>query len=557
MLPLPASADTVEPIVSLDPACAPVKNDLLESADGTRSRVLAITPDDVVWTLNLTVSHCWPQRCSYEALCHAIKNKEFTIGSSKVDAQPAFHSQRAEARQKSAWEIIEPLVNDSAILDANTRGAMVRHRAEETGKSKTTLNRYLQMFWRGGQSMCSLIPDFASIGAAQRSGTHGRGRRPKGGRYKIYQMNAEIDTPQIVDAIEKHYLKHEVPTLADTFVKLLRERYSYLDGDGASFLKPHGERPTYRQFCSVFKQTFSYETVLRRKKGDRDFERDHNQSITGALFEALCVGHIYEIDATIADVWLVAKDNRARIIGKPTLYLIYDRFSRLCVGFYAGLERPGWEAAMQAILSIAEDKAAFCNKHGVPYDPADWPAQGMFPQKFLGDRDEMLSHNSSRICDGMECTVANTRALSPQNKGTVECGFKLIHASIAADTPGYDPPRNAKRRRGKHYDVDASLTLDEFVALIVAAIIKHNRSQMPHYDMSPAMILRGCPLIPRGIWADDLRNGAGALSRYSEDYLRLQLLPRATATVCREGVCFGGCYYTCDELQKRGWFIKA
>ncbi|MFP3624636.1 transcriptional antiterminator, partial [Burkholderia sp. SIMBA_051] len=84
---------------------------------------------------------------------------------------------------------------------------------------------------------------------------------------------------------------------------------------------------------------------------------------------------------------------------------------------------------------------------------------------------------------GMESTISNAPPLTPQNKGTVECGFKLLHQSIAALTPGYEPARNLMRRRGKHYDRDASLTLDEFIAIVLAAIIKHNRTPMGKYRM--------------------------------------------------------------------------
>ncbi|WP_109477557.1 Mu transposase C-terminal domain-containing protein [Paraburkholderia sp. C35] len=534
----------------------PVKNDLLERAGGTRYRLLHVTEDGQAWVVNVSDPNCWPMQCQYASLISSIAADELSIvvGS---ESQLPFYSHHADVRRRKAWEVIEPLVADTAIFDSTLRGPLVKARAEETGISKTTIYKYLNTYWCGGQSQQALLPNFLDIGTKQTGNTHGRGRVPKGERYEIFQMDPKVDVPNIKEAVEKHYLNGEVSTLKHAWLEMLREKYSYLDGNGNQLLKPSGERPSIRQFRTVFKKNFSYETTMRRKKGNKDFDRDHGQNITGALYEAICVGHIYEIDATIADVWLVAKDNRAKIIGKPTMYLIYDRYSRLCVGFYVGLEHASWEAAMQAILSIAEDKEALCAKYNVPYDPADWLADGYFGQKFLGDLGEMISRNSNRICDGMQSTVANTRALSPQSKGTVECGFKLIHASIASLTPGYEPPRNATRRRGKHYDRDASLTLDEFIALILAAIIKHNRNPMRGYDMPPTMALRECPPIPREIWADNLRQGAGAMSRYSAEYLHLQLLPRDKAIVRGKGIYFKGCYYTCPELEKLGWFVMA
>ncbi len=534
-----------------------VKNDLFENAGGTRFRLLDITVDKQAWILNITDPDCWPRKCPYGDLLTALEEKELHIVTSSGDAPLPFYSDAADARRKKAWSIIEPLIRNPAILEPKMRGPLVQERVQATGASKTTINRYLRMYWSGGQSQQALIANFSNIGTKQAGVTHGRGRLPIDARYEVYQMDRKVDDLNVKEAVDKYYLNGEVSTLADAYVHMLLDKYSYLDGNGTKHIKPSGECPSPRQFRTVVKRHYSLETILRHKKGDKDFERDHNQSIVGALFEAICVGHIYEIDATIADVWLVAKDDRAKIIGKPTMYLIYDRFSRLCVGVYVGLEHAGWEAAMQAILSIAEDKAALCLKYGVPYDPADWPAHGVFPQKFLGDCGEMISRNSSRICSGMESTIANTPPLSPQNKSTVECGFKVIHASIAAPTPGYEPPRNVTRRRGKHYDRDASLTLDEFIAIIIRAIIKHNRTQMPNYRMLPKALLREVRPVPTEIWADDLVNAAGKLSRYSADYLRFQLLPRDKATVTDEGIAFKDCLYSCDELVKQGWFVMA
>ena len=39
----------------------------------------------------------------------------------------------------------------------------------------------------------------------------------------------------------------------------------------------------------------------------------------------------YEIDATIADIYLVADDDRSKILGRPILYVVVDDFSRMVV----------------------------------------------------------------------------------------------------------------------------------------------------------------------------------------------------------------------------------
>lgn len=535
-----------------------LKNDLFHNESGTRYRLLNVTPEtDEAWVINVTDEASWPRRYSYAALLDDMDKQKLALVSSTGHRNVSEYTSAAKARRKKAWEIIEPLFASAAIYDPKLRGPLVKERAGSTGASATTINKYLRDYWRGGQTQDALIPDFPNIGLNQPQATNARGRRPSDDRYEIYQMHRSVDDKHVIAAVKEHFLDGEVATLQHAFEEMLKEHYSYQDGNGKSYIKPSGERPSYRQFYTVVKRSFSLETILRRKKGNKDFERDHDQRIGSALYEAIGVGYIYEIDATIADVFLVAQADRSKIIGKPTLYLIYDRYSRLCVGFYVGLEHAGWETAVQAILSLAEDKAALCHKYGVPYDPLDWPADRIFPQKFLGDCGEMISRNSNRICDGMGSTISNAPPLSPQNKGTVECGFRLIHASIAPATPGYEPPSNVMRRRGKHYDRDACLTLDEFTAIILRAVIAHNRREMKKYALDPRAALRGVSPNPREIWADNVVYSAGVISRYNEDYLRLQLLPRDKATVTDQGILFKGCFYSCTDLEKKGWFVSA
>ena len=60
-------------------------------------------------------------------------------------------------------------------------------------------------------------------------------------------------------------------------------------------------------------------------------------------------GSVYQIDATIGDLYLVSKLDRSRIIGRPTIYFVIDVFSRLVTGFNVSLENPSWVGAMLAL----------------------------------------------------------------------------------------------------------------------------------------------------------------------------------------------------------------
>ncbi|WP_321793686.1 Mu transposase C-terminal domain-containing protein [Burkholderia pyrrocinia] len=533
-----------------------VPNDIFIGRDGQHYRVLKIgyAPGEG-WVMPISDRPSWP---TYRTFGAPTRRVSMSVQAADVSGQRALsqYSEATRKRAKNAFDAIEPLLSEPYIFDPQKRGPLVTARANELGISKTTLYKHLRVYWVNGQSVLALVSKFENIGRAQSGGTANRGRRPKHDQYRIYQVTDE-DIKHAVRAIKKYYLSGEISTLAGAYLRMRRDHYSFVDGNGDRFLRPDGECPSIHQFRRIARTKFSLEVIIRKKHGDKEYEREHGPLLGTHLEECVGVGHIFEIDATIADVFLVAVSDRRSIIGKPTLYLIYDRKSRLCVGFYVGLENASWPGAMMAILSIATNKQALCERYGVKYDPDDWPADSVFPLQFLADLGEMASRNSNRICDGMHATVANTQSLLPHRKGTVECGFMLTHASIKESVEGYEPPLNATKRRAKRYAKDASLTLDEFTSVILASIINHNRTVMKGYNSSPDMVTRNVPAIPIEIWNDDVTNHMGTLARYDYGYLHLQLLPQGEAVVHQNGIRFRNCVYDCDEARKLEWFVAA
>lgn len=85
-------------------------------------------------------------------------------------------------------------------------------------------------------------------------------------------------------------------------------------------------------------------------------------------------GARYQIDATLADVYLVSRLKRDRI-GRPVLYIVIDVFSRMIVGIYVGLEGPSWVGAMMALANTAADKVAYCRQFGREIELEDWPCR--------------------------------------------------------------------------------------------------------------------------------------------------------------------------------------
>lgn len=530
------------------------RNDVFLLSGGRRMRLLsADPPTDRAWVFALDDDKALPEQVRLGELNDTVTERAAPGSATSTIATPRA-TQAARRKRAAAWERIKPLVDDPCVLNAAQRGPLLKHRAQELGCSPNTLMADLRRWWTGGQTQDALLAQYHRCGTTA-SDRGARGRPPFAARYAVFPLKPD-DLVHIRSVIKKHYLADGRRSLPDTLQYLLEKHYSYVDGNGERYIRPAGERPTLKQVRRVLLQDFSLEGRLRARLGDKDFERDHRARLGRIPESCHGPGHYYEIDATIADVFLVSSVDRSKIVGKPTVYLIIDRDTRLIVGFYIGLESASWAAAMQAMLSICEDKRALCTRHGLAYDPSDWPADGLFPQQFVADRGEMISRASDRVCEGLEITVLNVPAKRPDCKPVVECGFRVLHAAIRDTAPGYEPPSNVTKRQGKAYDKDACLTLGEFSAMVLGAIIRCNRMPIRNLALTLAEVAAGQLPVPLELWATRSPARAGVLTRFDEQHVRHMLLPTDQATVTDAGIMFRGCAYQCTEAVKRGWYVR-
>ncbi|WP_085315010.1 Mu transposase C-terminal domain-containing protein [Derxia lacustris] len=526
------------------------RNDIF-LAEGIEYRLLGANAEtNCAWVIVLGEPNALPQKCAWHVLSrlepHRANDTHWNPTFRKMT--PAMRRVRDEALK--ALGDIQNKIPD--IFEPHQRARLVDERVA-AGCSKVVIYKHLRRYWQGGQVPSALLGNFDQTKRKRIGLTAGRGR-PSPVDVAVYQLET-TDLERFKAAIERYYFSDERRTLAHTYQRLLEAHYQTMDGNGIHRLRPPGERPTIKQLRHYVLKNYGAEHVLRKRKGDKEFEREHRAVLGTVLQDCLGVGHQYEADATIVDVFLVASSDSRKIIGKPTLYLIVDRKSRLIVGWYIGLENASWICALQALVTISADKRSLCEQYGIGYDPRDWPAHEVFPSEIIADRGELLTQSSDQVIEQLNCTIANVSAKRPDHKPVVETQFKQTRMTLQDGTPGFDPPENAKRRQGKHYEKDACLTLRDFTAVMLAHIIEHNRRPMRDYDCSLAEIAADVLPSPIALWNHNIGSRAGLLTRFSEERVRMALLPRAEATVTEHGIEFQGCVYTCQEAIARGWFV--
>jgi hypothetical protein len=478
------------------------------------------------------------------------------------DVEPIVHPEiQAPPWKRSAheeitdrwWIRIEPIIRRGpGVYDATLRARMVADRVAELADhpdkklrcGPRTLESHLRRYFQNGQSPAALQTRYDRCGRSPSGVTLRRGRRTKNGD-KGYQITT-LDEPKLRKAVE-YYLKPENHATITSAHRYLGRTFYFTMGDGVKVLPRYGQYPSYRQFNRWLKNHYSIETITRCRDGDAEFNQNVRPLLGDVVSDCDGASSAYEIDASIVEVDVVIGDDIHRIVGRPTLYVVVDRKSRLIVGFYLGFEAPSWEAAVEAFISISEDKESLCRRWGVPYLPSDWPAHCRFPAEVIGDKGEMFAKASSALTREIGVTVRNAAALRPDWKAIVESRFSILWSAIAS-CPGYQSDtKRRKRRRNVNPKKTAALTLRELGHQILTSIIAYNRAPIIKYPRSRDEKERGILTSPIALWKDSIQRRGLAGFHVSEQRARWVLLPEDDAVITPRGVSYGGRLYGTDD----------
>lgn len=480
------------------------------------------------------------------------------------DTIPEKHRERRDR----AWEIIAPLVEnkDANIFFSHGRGTLLNAWVEEIGCTKMTLYKYLRRYWQGGQTSNALLPLFDKCGAP---GKERQSREKKRGRpskiSQVTQMSVGVNVDNKIrekfsQGIRKFYENIQGRTLQDAFQKTL-EKYFHkgytLSPNGALIpcLPPAHELPTFGQFRYWYEKERDATQALSSREGKRRYNLRHREVLGDSTQIAFGPGSIYQIDATIGDIYLVSSLDRTRIIGRPVIYVLIDVFSRMIAGLSVTLEGPSWLGAMQALENAAIDKVPFCQEYGIEITEEDWPCHHL-SEVIIADRGELEGYNADNLVRALNITVSNTPPYRADWKAIVERNFRLSNDKVIHWAPGavYKP-----RERGDNdYRLDAVLDLHQFRKLMILATLDHNKDhRMNWYRMDEFMIQEHVEPYPLDLWNWGICNRAGHLRVRSRDILRLNLLPSEQASVTFRGIRFQGLLYSCDLALQEQWFVRA
>lgn len=543
-------------------------NDIIKYPEGERFRILHSSPiHPGYWLFSLDAENAWPFLKHHSELAEeVVERRVHLLDSSSLgpQIQESDLTVAERARKDKAWDAIKNVVDQiPEIFIPRMRAALIREVEKMHGLSRPTLYAYLRAYWYFGQTPIALIPAFANCGA--------KGKKRKPSRLKLGRprsttpgvgVNVNDDDLQVMEVAYAKYLKTSNELLKTAYEWFLLMRYpddikvEQISGRTSVTILEPNKIITYEQFCYHYHKRHTRREELIKKHGSRNFEQIFGPRLSNSLIETVGTAARYQIDATVADVYLVSTFDSNRIVGRPVIYKIVDVFSRLIVGLYVSLDPPSWSSAMLALASVAQDKSAYCAKFGLELFSGEWPTAEM-PVAILGDRGEMASILADLLVQYFHIEIENTSPYRGDLKGIIERLFYCMHTNLRPGMPGYVDPTKIERGQ-RDYRLDACLTLDEFTRCVILSVLNHNHAQKRSYPGDQKIVADGVPYAPIALWNWARENGLNCGRKFDAEFVKRCLLPRRDVTVTREGLrLFEGLHYSHPEMMAEPWYLPA
>lgn len=313
------------------------------------------------------------------------------------------------------------------------------------------------------------------------------------------------------------------------------------------------EYPTYNQFRYYFRKhrDSKKESILREGIGEHQKNR---RPLMGAGNSGVDYIGLYEMDATLADVYLVSHYDR-QLIGRPYIYMAIDVASRLIAGIYVGLEGNS-NSVMACLANAAMDKVQFCQKYGIDIEESQWPSQGM-PGCICTDRgNEFTGEVTKSLCEMYRVEIIGLPPYRPDLKGYVEKAFDCLQNRYKPLLHGMGVIEDPSTANGApDYRKQACLDLHEFTKILIQCVLYYNSSNVLNdFVRTPEMKQDNVQPFACNVWNWYKKAGAARLVNLDPEGLRLMLLPRGVAQITRYGLKFNSLFYTNEKYE--AMFIK-
>ncbi|MFK3873743.1 transposase [Pseudoalteromonas rhizosphaerae] len=516
----------------------------------------------ILFPLNTKSVTTRPFAVSIEAFTEHVKSRnaskaDFNLPSFLLVAEENIAKEHITRRDKN-YSLIEGIISDRAFIFDYATKKRVSHlakHAKKVGIDRKALSRLLMQYWRYGQDKMALLP------AYNNSGGFGKDKKPTDkplGSPKqprtvaversVKYITTDIDKSKFKKALKKYYLKQAGLTLSKTYKNMLIDSYADEIRIANACCKPPVV-PTLKQFSYWSNKIFTKDELIKSRSTENDHLRNKRGLLGSVIQDSYLPGAHFEIDATVADVHIVSELGSQYVLGRPTIYIVVDRASRMIVGMHVSLFHASWRAARQALSNCFMPKSRYCEEFGVDIDDSEWPCSHI-PKELVCDNGEMIGLQPKKTLNPMT-KLSFTPPYRPDCKGVVEKRFDILNKEVIHEFLGTTRGGNVIRG-SRDPRKDAIYTLKEVTVQIIKAVLEHNKSIFADLAFSsPLLVENDLSPTPINYWKIHLAKHKHELQAALPHDVISRLLPPTQVSMTRNGIHFNGLYYSNKEIEER------
>ncbi len=263
----------------------------------------------------------WPEIIQVHQLDEMIKN-----GALKLVVDPFLDVILREVKvdsiewnkRESGWNILVGELDNLDIYSSSGRASAIKRMMKIHHITHQTAYRLLRRYWQRGMSRNALLPDYVNSGAkgkirSPKERKLGRPRTVKDGEGCNITNEIERIFRQV---IESKLLIEKRPVISDAHVIAIGSLKN---------IYPHATSynfPTIEQFRYFFKREYRVIDIIEKQTNAIDYAKDIRPIMGTSTTDSLGPGYRYQIDATIADIYLISESDRSRIVGRPVVYIV-------------------------------------------------------------------------------------------------------------------------------------------------------------------------------------------------------------------------------------------
>jgi putative transposase len=290
---------------------------------------------NLAYWIDIGSDNALPELISVATLIKLLEEENISYAADPFESfllAPPSNTDRGKHIQSTSWAMISAyVVQEPDIYVRAKRGKMIQEILGRQKTTKQTVYAKFRTYWQRGKSPNGLYPDTRNCGGAGKAKSAGDKKR---GRPRTVSKGTGVNIDDNIANVFRAIIKaHYLNTKGNTVDFAYNQSLIALGIDRTKVTEAElAEAPTYEQFYHFIQKEIGAVEKARKRVGEIQFQKDMRPVLGTSAAEVMGPGSLYQIDATIGDIYLLAENDRTKIIGRPVIYVVIDVFSRLVTG---------------------------------------------------------------------------------------------------------------------------------------------------------------------------------------------------------------------------------